>query len=45
LPKPFSTVCPFSISSQTNGPSPPKFLQADSKLAAEGRRHKKRRKK
>jgi processing peptidase subunit alpha len=31
------TVCAFSISSQTSGPTTPKFLQADSKLDAEHR--------
>jgi hypothetical protein len=41
LAKPFCTVCAVSISSQTNGPRPPQFLQADSKLDVEGRRHKK----
>jgi hypothetical protein len=33
--KPFSTVCPVSISSQISGPRPPNFLQADSKLAGD----------
>jgi hypothetical protein len=41
LDKPFTTVCAVSISSQTSRPRPPKFLQADSKLDVEGRRHQK----
>jgi hypothetical protein len=42
LAKPLCTVCAVSISSQTSGPRPPKFLQADSKLNVKGRRHKKK---
>jgi hypothetical protein len=34
LAKPFTTVCPFSISSQASGPRHPKFSQADSNLKA-----------
>jgi hypothetical protein len=42
LDKPFTTVCAVSISSQTSRPRPPNFLQADSKLDVEGRRHQKK---
>jgi hypothetical protein len=32
----FTTVCPFSISSQNQRPRHPNFLQADSKMSVEG---------